>query len=161
MPVKLKPFAESRVLVQVVLRESTSISPTCRAVNRSLAVSGTNLTLFGSLKIAAASARQKSTSKPVQLPCASGKPKPARPVFEPQLRTPLAFTALSVWADAVVAAPKAKAKASRRPMRVMTQRTPEAWKVERLAQRNAGWLHPLAAYGRKAFDATRRTPIPD
>ena len=36
-------------------------------------------TLVGSLKIAAAMARQKSTSRPVQLPCASGTPKPARP----------------------------------------------------------------------------------
>ena len=42
-------------------------------MKRSLAVSGVNLTLFGSLKIAAATARQKSTSKPVQLPCVVGQ----------------------------------------------------------------------------------------
>ena len=52
--------------------------PVCSAVMRSDAVSGTNLTLVGSLKIAAAMARQKSTSKPVQLPCGSGRPKPAK-----------------------------------------------------------------------------------
>src|ERR1051326_3999366 len=39
---------------------------------RSLAVSATNFTLFGLLKIAAATARQRSTSSPVQLPCESG-----------------------------------------------------------------------------------------
>ena len=37
----------SRDEVQVVLRASTSTSPDCRAVKRSLADSGTNLTLFG------------------------------------------------------------------------------------------------------------------
>ena len=59
-----------------MLRASTSTSPDCSAVKRSFAVSATNFTLVGSLKIAAASARQKSTSRPVQLPCASGRPKP-------------------------------------------------------------------------------------
>jgi hypothetical protein len=34
----------------VVLRDSTSISPDCRAVRRSLAVSGVNLTLVGIAK---------------------------------------------------------------------------------------------------------------
>ena len=48
----------SRDIVQVVLRDSTSTSPDCSAVKRSLAVSGMNLTLVGSLKIAAAIARQ-------------------------------------------------------------------------------------------------------
>ena len=58
----------SREDVQVVLRASTSTSPDCSAVKRSLAVSATNFTLVGSLKIAAATARQRSTSRPVQLP---------------------------------------------------------------------------------------------
>src|SRR4051794_31624787 len=61
-------------------------------------------TLVASLKTAAAMARQRSTSRPVQLPCASGWPKPARPVFEPQVRKPFCFTLLSVaWAEAPVA----------------------------------------------------------
>ena len=48
----------SRDIVQVVLRESTSTSPDCSAVKRSVAESGVNFTAFGSLKIAAAMARQ-------------------------------------------------------------------------------------------------------
>jgi hypothetical protein len=68
----------SRDIVQVVLRDSTSMSPDCSAVKRLAAVSGTNLTLVGSLKIAAAMARQNSTSKPVQLPCAVGHTKPGK-----------------------------------------------------------------------------------
>ena len=44
----------SRDSVQVVLRIRTSISPEARIVGRSLALIGRNLTLFGSLKIAAA-----------------------------------------------------------------------------------------------------------
>src|SRR5262249_50865326 len=92
--------------VQVVLRASTSTSLLCSAVNRSLALRARNCTLVGSLKMAAASARQKSTSSPVQLPWASGRPKPASPVLLPQLRTPRALTLSSVvcWADAAVAA---------------------------------------------------------
>ena len=72
---KLAPSEVSRDSVQVVLRDSTSISPDCSAVKRSLADSGTNLTLVGSLKIAAAIARQTSTSSPVQLPLSSGDEK--------------------------------------------------------------------------------------
>ena len=44
---KLRPSEVSRDEVQVVLRASTSTSPDCSAVKRSLADSGTNLTLFG------------------------------------------------------------------------------------------------------------------
>jgi hypothetical protein len=49
-------------------------------------VVGVNLTLSGSPKIAADMARQKSTSKPFQLPWSSGAAKPARPVVTPQSR---------------------------------------------------------------------------
>ena len=44
---KFTPSEVSRDTVQVVLRDSTSISPDCSAVKRSLADSGTNLTLVG------------------------------------------------------------------------------------------------------------------
>ena len=54
----------SREMVQVELRDSTSISPDCSAVKRSLAVSGVNFTFFASPKSAAATARQKSASMP-------------------------------------------------------------------------------------------------
>ena len=91
-------------MVAVELRASRSTSPDCRAVKRSLAVRGVKRTLVGSSKIAAARARQNSTSRPVQLPWASGTPKPARPVLEPQVRKPFCLTLVSVaWAEAPVA----------------------------------------------------------
>ncbi|MCY1426408.1 hypothetical protein D9M71_422270 [compost metagenome] len=61
----------SRELVQVVLRDSTSISPDCSAVKRSLAVSGLYLTLLASPNTAAAMPRQTSTSIPLYCPFAS------------------------------------------------------------------------------------------
>ncbi|CAH1701960.1 hypothetical protein BOSEA1005_21659 [Hyphomicrobiales bacterium] len=104
MPVNSRPSEASRVIVQVELRTSTSTSPDWSAVKRSLAESGMNFTLFGSLKTAAATARQSSTSRPFQLPWASGTPKPARPVLEPQFRVPRCLTCASVaWAEAAVA----------------------------------------------------------
>src|SRR5262245_34124344 len=90
-------------MVQVVLRDSTSISPDCSAVKRSLADSGTNLTLPGSLKIPAAMARQTSTSIPVQLPLSSGDAKPGRPGLTPQDSMPRSWMALRVWAVSVCA----------------------------------------------------------
>ena len=110
----------SRELVQVVLRTSTSTSPDCSAVKRSLAESGTNLTLLASLKIAAATARQMSTSRPVHLPCASGKPKPASVPLAPQLRVPRSFTAFRVWADALCAKTTMRPRASILAKRFMT-----------------------------------------
>ena len=63
-PVKFRPMAASRELVQVLLRERISTSPDCSAVKRSLAVNGLNLTLLASPNTAAATARQTSTSSP-------------------------------------------------------------------------------------------------
>src|ERR1700745_158331 len=103
MPVKFNPSELSRDEVQVVLRTSTSTSPDCSAVKRSLADSGTNFTFVTSLKIAAAIARHRSTSSPVQLPCASGRPNPASVPLAPQLRMPRSLTVLSVCADALCA----------------------------------------------------------
>ena len=68
----------SRVSVQVVLRDSRSISPDCRAVSRACALSGTYLTFLSSPNTAAATARQTSTSIPRQTPFSSGAPKPYR-----------------------------------------------------------------------------------
>ena len=90
----------SRDSVQVVLRMSTSTSPEARIVGRSLALIGRNLTLLGSSKIAAAIARQSSTSRPLQDPLSSGRPKPARPGLTPQINWPRAFTWSSVPARA-------------------------------------------------------------
>ena len=114
MPVKFRPSEVSRDEVQVVLRTSRSASPDCSEVKRCCAVSATNLTLVGSLKIAAATARQKSTSRPVQLPCASGKPKPPSVPFAPQFRMPRVLIVLSVWAEAAVTASVAAAATAKR-----------------------------------------------
>src|SRR4029078_13513434 len=103
MPVKLAPSEVSREMVQVVLRDSTSISPDCSAVKRSLADSGTNLTLLGSLKIAAEMARQTSTSIPVQLPLSSGDAKPGSPGLTPQDSKPRSVMVLRLWAVAACA----------------------------------------------------------
>src|SRR5690242_21222815 len=100
MAAKLSPSEVSRDSVQVEFRDSTSISPDCRAVNRSLVESGVNFTLVGSLKIADATARQKSTSRPVQLPLSSGLEKPGMPWLTPQRSEPRSFTALRVCAEA-------------------------------------------------------------
>ena len=97
MPAKL-PKATSRDSVQVVLRDSTSMPPVLSGSKRSLAESGVNLTLVASLKTAAAIARQKSTSKPVQLPLSSGRENPGTPWLTPQMSEPRSFTALRVWA---------------------------------------------------------------
>src|SRR6185312_6255437 len=108
--VDLAPSEVSRESVQVVLRDSTSISPDCSAVKRSLADSGTNFTLVGSLKMAAATARQTSTSMPVQLPLSSGAEKPGKPWLTPQDSMPRSLTVLSVCAVAAwVEKPPARA----------------------------------------------------
>src|SRR5688572_10996631 len=65
-----------------------SISPDWSAVKRCCAVSGTYLTLVGSLRTAAATALHTSTSRPVQAPWLSAWEKPARPVFTPQTSCP-------------------------------------------------------------------------
>jgi hypothetical protein len=55
-----------------------------------------NFALFGSSKMAAATARQKSTSKPVQLPFSSGTEKPGRPLLTPQKTSPRRTVRFSV-----------------------------------------------------------------
>ena len=70
-------------MLQVELRDRMSTFRLRSSLKRSLASSGTNFTLLGSLKMAAATARQISTSKPDQLPLSSGIEKPGRPVLTP------------------------------------------------------------------------------
>ena len=84
------------------LRDGASISPVLSGSKRSFAESGVNLTLVASFNTAAASARQKSTSKPVQLPLSSGLENPGSPWLTPQMSEPRSFTPLSVWAWPVV-----------------------------------------------------------
>src|SRR4051812_38329274 len=70
-----------------------STSPDCSAVKRCCEESGTNLTLSASPKIAAATARQTSTSRPTHLPWLSAIMKPAVPWPTPQTRLPRALIA--------------------------------------------------------------------
>src|SRR5204863_6587344 len=73
-----------------------SISPACSDEKRCCELSGTNLTLLASLSTAAATARQKSTSRPVQRPWLSAFEKPGPDVFTPHTTCPRALTASSV-----------------------------------------------------------------
>src|SRR5215510_9187639 len=104
------------------------MSPVLSGSKRSLAESGVNFTLVGSFKIAAASARQKSTSNPVQLPLSSGLENPGSPWLTPQTSERRSFTAFSVWADAATekpsttAAPK-KSKIARFMMQPLLERS--------------------------------------
>src|SRR5271165_844009 len=99
-------------MVQVELRDRTSIFLSLSASKRSEADSGTYSTLDGSLKIAAASARQKSTSKPDQSPLSSLIEKPAIPWLTPQISVPRSCTDLSVWAPAGAPASAASPRAA-------------------------------------------------
>jgi hypothetical protein len=75
-------------MLQVELRDRISTLRFCNSLKRSLASSGTNLALAGSSKIAAATARQKSTSNPLQLPLSSGIEKPGSPLLTPHSTSP-------------------------------------------------------------------------
>src|SRR5438105_140011 len=100
-------------MVAVVLRINRSISPDCRAVKRCGAVSGVNFTALGSLKIAAAIARQWSMSKPVQLPALSGEAKPSSPTLVPHWTKPFFLTSSRVAAEAGARTTIAAASAAR------------------------------------------------
>src|SRR6476660_6454276 len=96
MPANNTPSEFSRDIVQVVLRDSTSILFDCSAVNRAGASNGTKVTFEGSSKMAAAMARQKSTSKPDQLFLSSvGKPEQA---LTDAAVEDASLTAFRVWA---------------------------------------------------------------
>ena len=64
------------------------------------ASSGVNVTFAGSPKIAAATARQISTSKPLQTFLSSMLEKPSSPWPTPQFSVPRSLTAFRVWARA-------------------------------------------------------------
>src|SRR5437764_13722150 len=83
-------------MLQVELRERISTFLFCNSLKRSLASSETNFAFVESLKIAAATARQKSTSNPVQLPLSSGIEKPGRPLLTPHSTSPRLVVRLRV-----------------------------------------------------------------
>src|SRR5215469_3809251 len=89
-------------MVQVEFRERTSILPSRSASNRVSADSGTSWTLAGSANIAAARARQKSTSNPDHAPRSSTNENPGSPSLTPQMSEPRALISPSVD-DAVTA----------------------------------------------------------
>ena len=91
-------------MVQVELRDRTSILPSLSAWKRASAESGTSRTRLGSSNTAAATAWQKSTSKPDHLPRSSTSEKPGRPSLTPQRSAPRARTAASVCPAAPSAA---------------------------------------------------------
>src|SRR5215467_2851439 len=96
MPVNTTPSVASRVSVQVLLRDRTSTSPACSEVKRCCEFSGTNLTLLASFRTAAATAWQKSTSRPDQTPLLSAFENPGPDVLTPHTSWPRALTASSV-----------------------------------------------------------------
>ena len=115
----MSPSEASREEVQVELRARTSISLDCSAVKRSFAESGENLTLVGSLKIAAAIARQTSTSRPAQLPLSSGAENPGKPWLTPHDSMPRSLTVLRVCAVAACVERPARTTARARDTRFM------------------------------------------
>src|SRR5262245_14271353 len=102
---KLSPSSVSRDIVHVEFRDKISILPDLSASNRSAVEIGTNATLPASAKIPAATARQKSTSKPDHLPPPSSTEKPRSPSFTPQISFPRCFTISNVDAAADVIRP--------------------------------------------------------
>jgi len=104
MPTKVSCRSTSRLKVQVVFRDSMSISAERSAVKRVLPVRFLYLSLLASPNTAAATARHTSTSKPFHTPLSSGAAKPTRPVLMPQIRWPRWRTSSRVPADASDAA---------------------------------------------------------
>src|SRR3954453_21546752 len=112
MPANIRPSELSRDSVHVELRDNTSIWLDCSAAQRGGAAAAgaggggrrtegaRNVTLAGSPKIAAATARQMSTSKPVHAFLSSVLEKPSNPWLTPQLSVPRSLTAFRVWAPA-------------------------------------------------------------
>ena len=82
--------------VQVVLRDIRSTSPDCIVGPRSAAVVGRNSTALALPRTAAATARQRSMSKPTVLPAASTAPKPGRLLLLAQISWPRSLTAASL-----------------------------------------------------------------
>src|SRR2546427_12150984 len=79
-----------------------------------------NLTLLASPRVAAATARHRSTSSPDQLPLPSASAKPARPVCTPQATAPrclMPSSVLPAWAGAAASVRRAAIDASARRRR--------------------------------------------
>src|SRR5262245_6449821 len=99
-PEKLNPSPASRDIVHVTDRDSRSTWLDCSCAKRAAGVAGRYFTCSESPKIAAESARQKSTSSPDHLPAPSGAKKPGKFSPTPQLTKPRSRTLSSVAAEA-------------------------------------------------------------
>src|SRR3569833_2058110 len=77
-------------MVQSASRATRSTSPVCSSAKRASPDSARNSILLGSPKIAAATARQKSTSKTIQKPCVLREAKPGSGSLPAQMRCPRA-----------------------------------------------------------------------
>ena len=88
-------------MVQVLLRDKRSMRRSVSALKRASAVSETYSTFAVSPSTAAATALQKSTSKPRQTPDSSFFEKAGSPSLTPQIYLSLARTSSSVPADAL------------------------------------------------------------
>src|SRR3984893_16422754 len=96
MPANCTSRPASRASVQVESRARRSIVRDCSAGNLAEARSGTNVTFSASPSVAAATARQKSTSSPDQRPDASLSEKTAMPSLTPQRSVPRDLICASV-----------------------------------------------------------------
>src|SRR4249919_2962525 len=101
MPTNSRPSSRSRDMVQVLLRDKRSMRRSVSASKRTVADSGTYSTFAVSPSTAAATALQKSTSKPRQTPDPSFSEKPGSPSLTPQINLSLERTSSSVPADAL------------------------------------------------------------
>jgi hypothetical protein len=81
-----------------VILESMSTSSPASIGNLDLLVVGINSTLFGSAKMAVATALHISTSKPIQFLSSSMFAKPIRGSETPQIKYPLSLTSSSTEA---------------------------------------------------------------
>src|SRR5262249_56157207 len=95
------PSSSSRDIVQVLLRDKRSMRRSVSPLKRPSAVSGTYSTFAVSPSTAAATALQKSTSKPRQTPDPSFSEKPGSPSLTPQINLSLDRTSSSVPAAAL------------------------------------------------------------
>ena len=120
-PGELEPKLCSRdVAAQVLLRDSRSIRRAVNASKRASAEAGTVSTFATSPSTAAATALQKSTSKPRQAPDPSFSEKPGRPPLTPQIGFPRARTSSSVPADTLCSSGECAAPEARPQLRRAT-----------------------------------------
>ena len=140
-------------MLHVELRERISTFRLCSSLKNLLASSATNRTFFGLSKIAAATARQKSTSKPDQLPLSSGFENPGRPVLTPHRtasRRNRPFQGLGIVSFPYATAAAPIATATPRPIRRPARNVP----MECISRNHTAGNHLRSADYRSGFCRT-------